>query len=168
MGYCNAENPHFLLRRVEANNAYLTERAAFLDKLVTERRDTPGTIQIDIVHPGPQGDIGRKGPRGQIGPPGFMGPRGPQGPPGVEGDMGPNGDRGVEGNQFTCFFNGTTVQFLTVCAPQVLRVSQEIAEFRSSYYYVSSYCFNISPHTAMSPHTTTQVSSKYYICVIII
>lgn len=159
MGHWIAENPHFLLRRVEANNAYLTERAAFLDKLVTERRDTPGTIQIDIVHPGPQGDIGSKGPRGQIGPPGFMGPQGPQGPPGVEGDMGPDGDRGVEGTQFT-FFNGTNVQILTVCAPQVLRVSLEIAEFRSSYYYVLILLY-ISPHTAMC------LLIYYYICVII-
>jgi hypothetical protein len=159
VGHWIAENPHFLLRRVEANNAYLTERAAFLDKLVTERRDTPDTIQIDIVHPGPQGDIGSKGPRGQIGPPGFMGPQGPEGPPGVEGDMGPKGDRGVEGTQFTCL-NGTNVQILTVCAPQVLRVSQEIAEFRSSYNYVSSYSYTYL-------RILLCVSSYTTICVII-
>jgi len=90
-------NPHFLLRRVEANNAYLSSRVTFLDKLVQDRRDTPGDIQIDIVHPGPQGDVGTRGPLGEVGPPGFMGPQGPQGPPGVEGDEGPEGDNGVDG-----------------------------------------------------------------------
>jgi hypothetical protein len=48
------ENPHYLLRRVEANNAYLKSRADFLDKLVQDRRATPEDIEIDIVHPGPQ------------------------------------------------------------------------------------------------------------------
>jgi len=90
-------NPHFLLRRVEANNAYLSSRVGFLDTLVQARRDTPGDIQIDIVHPGPQGDVGTRGPLGEIGPPGFMGPQGTQGPPGVEGDEGAQGEFGVDG-----------------------------------------------------------------------
>jgi hypothetical protein len=90
-------NPHFLLRRVEANNAYLQSRVNFLDKLVQERRDTPGDIQIDIVHPGAQGDIGVRGPVGEVGPPGFQGPQGPQGPPGEEGDEGPEGEPGADG-----------------------------------------------------------------------
>ena len=64
-----------------------------------ERRDTPGDIQIDIVHPGPQGDPGTRGPVGEVGPPGFQGAQGPQGVPGVEGDEGPAGEPGVDGAQ---------------------------------------------------------------------
>ena len=93
------ENPHFLLRRVEANNAYLKTRAEFLDKLVQERRDTPEDIQIDIVHPGPQGDPGPKGPEGEAGSPGFPGEQGPQGATGATGDEGVEGDPGVDGEQ---------------------------------------------------------------------
>jgi hypothetical protein len=62
-------NPHFLLRRVEANNAYLKSRVDFLNQLVHQREAIPDPIEIDIVHPGK---------------PGSQGVRGPMGPPGVQ------------------------------------------------------------------------------------
>ena len=61
-------NPHFLLRRVEANNAYLKSRVEFLHKLLNKREHlTPSSIVVDIFHPGQQGD---EGPVGERGPPG--------------------------------------------------------------------------------------------------
>ena len=61
-------NPHFLLRRVEANNAYLKSRVEFLHDLLNKREHlTPSSIVVDIFHPGPQGD---EGPVGERGPPG--------------------------------------------------------------------------------------------------
>jgi hypothetical protein len=61
-------NPHFLLRRVEANNAYLKSRVQFLHDLLDKREHkTPSSIVVDIFHPGPQGD---EGPVGERGPPG--------------------------------------------------------------------------------------------------
>lgn len=62
-------NPHFLLRRVEANNAYLKSRVDFLNQLVRQREALPDPIEIDIVHPGKPGS---QGPRGPMGPPGAQ------------------------------------------------------------------------------------------------
>ncbi len=61
-------NPHFLLRRVQANNAYLKSRVEFLHDLLNKREHlTPSSVVVDIFHPGPQGD---QGPVGEVGPPG--------------------------------------------------------------------------------------------------
>ncbi len=61
-------NPHFLLRRVQANNAYLKSRVEFLHDLLNKREHlTPSSVVVDIFHPGPQGD---EGPVGERGPPG--------------------------------------------------------------------------------------------------
>jgi hypothetical protein len=56
-------NPHFLLRRVEANNAYLKSRVDFLNQLVKQREAIPDPIEVDIVHPG---DPGPQGPKGRF------------------------------------------------------------------------------------------------------
>jgi len=90
-------NPHFLLRRVEANNKYLQSRVSFLDGILQERSNIPGKIEVDIIHPGFEGDAGQQGQMGDQGPPGPPGPRGPKGPMGNIGTQGPRGDAGVKG-----------------------------------------------------------------------
>mmetsp|Transcript_40115 Transcript_40115/g.78627 ORF Transcript_40115/g.78627 Transcript_40115/m.78627 type:complete len:597 (+) Transcript_40115:22-1812(+) len=93
------KNPHFLLRRVEANNAYLKGRVTFLNGLLQEREKIPDPIEVDVVHPGNPGGMGPKGPRGPLGPQGDAGPQGPRGPPGSPGNPGPDGAVGVPGPQ---------------------------------------------------------------------
>uniref|UniRef100_A0A6U2I4D9 Uncharacterized protein n=1 Tax=Hemiselmis andersenii TaxID=464988 RepID=A0A6U2I4D9_HEMAN len=93
------KNPHFLLRRVEANNAYLKGRVTFLNGLLQSREKIPDPIEVDVMHPGNPGGMGPKGPRGPLGPQGSAGPQGPQGPPGIPGNPGPDGAVGVPGPQ---------------------------------------------------------------------
>lgn len=102
-------NPHFLLRRVEANNAYLKKRVEFLNGLVEGREGMPATIAVNVDHPGLAGAVGEKGfggdqglegpegDRGPKGPAGLAGPQGPIGVPGVPGPEGGEGGVGVEG-----------------------------------------------------------------------
>lgn len=91
------KNPHFLLRRVEANNNYLKSRVDFLNNLLLEREKIPDPIEVDIVHPGPPGGLGPNGPRGPLGEQGDAGAQGPTGPPGTPGNPGPQGAIGAAG-----------------------------------------------------------------------
>jgi len=93
-------NPHFLLRRVQANNAYLKSRVEFLHDLLNQREHlTPSSVVVDIFHPGPQGDEGPVGERGPPGPQGLQGPQGMKGMTGPPGLSGLKGDQGVPGSQ---------------------------------------------------------------------
>eukprot|EP00292_Cryptomonas_paramecium_P013976 CAMPEP_0113695464 /NCGR_PEP_ID=MMETSP0038_2-20120614/20920_1 /TAXON_ID=2898 /ORGANISM="Cryptomonas paramecium" /LENGTH=231 /DNA_ID=CAMNT_0000618021 /DNA_START=13 /DNA_END=705 /DNA_ORIENTATION=- /assembly_acc=CAM_ASM_000170 len=93
-------NPHFLLRRVQANIAYLKSRVDFLRQLLYKREHlTPAQIAVDVYKLGPAGDEGPQGfqgPRGQQGPQGPSGRRGITGPSGIPGRR---GDVGVPGSQ---------------------------------------------------------------------
>ena len=104
-------NPHFLLRRVQANNDYLRKRVQFLDGLVASREDLPASVTVNVDHPGPQGPVGEKGfpgdqgpqgpegSRGSLGPIGLVGPKGSPGIPGEAGPAGPEGAEGILGPQ---------------------------------------------------------------------
>ncbi|EJY2742935.1 prophage tail fiber N-terminal domain-containing protein, partial [Salmonella enterica] len=80
----------------------LTEQAQQALKQAQDIAKTPGPQgepgpQGPKGDPGPQGEPGPQGPKGDPGPQGEPGPQGPKGDPGPQGGPGPKGDPGPQG-----------------------------------------------------------------------
>ncbi|HAE3617549.1 TPA_asm: hypothetical protein G3976_004651, partial [Salmonella enterica subsp. enterica serovar Oranienburg] len=80
----------------------LTEQAQQALKQAQDIAKTPGPQgepgpQGPKGDPGPQGEPGPQGPKGDPGPQGEPGPQGPKGDPGPQGVPGPKGDPGPQG-----------------------------------------------------------------------
>ncbi|EAU2598767.1 hypothetical protein D7B19_20780 [Salmonella enterica] len=82
----------------------LTEQAQQALKQAQDIAKTPGPQgepgpQGPKGDPGPQGEPGPQGPKGDPGPQGEPGPQGPKGDPGPQGEPGPQGPKGDPGPQ---------------------------------------------------------------------